>query len=150
MARWTLDERDDHDERPDWERMWTGLRDGEFLGPEDGVRRRGLVSVNTGWLARGGLLRLYRDRLEFEPNPLAPPMLARRRPIAFAPPERVERRPERPGDVSPVGQTARMRLHMSDGSHIDVIPAGDTLDEWLPMIDQAWSWYRRSVHEPAG
>ena len=150
MARWTLDERDDHDDRPDWERMWTGLRDGEFLGPEDGVRRRGLVSVNTGWLARGGLLRLYRDRLVFEPNPLERLMLARRRTIAFAELERVERRPERPGDVSPVGQTARMRLHMSDGSHIDVIPAGDTLDEWLPMIDQAWSWYRRSAHEPAG
>ncbi len=149
MGRRTGDDWAGDDDRPDWERMWTGLRDGEFLGPEDGVRKRGLVSVNSGWLARGGLLRLYADRLEFEPNPLERLLAARRRVWSFAEIERLERRPERPGEVSPIGQTPRVRLHMSGGRHIDVLPAGGTLDEWLPMIDQAWSWYRRTHLEPA-
>ena len=111
MGRWTGDDRTGDDDRPEWERMWTGLRDGEFLGPEDGVRKRGLVSINRGWLARGGLMRLYADRLEFEPNPLERLMLARRWSLPFRDIERLERRPERPDEVSPIGQIPRIRLH---------------------------------------
>lgn len=130
------------DDRPEWDRIWVGLRDGAFLGQEDGVRRRGLVSVNAGWLARGGLLRLYADRLEFEPNPLERLLGARRRRLPFAEITRVERRPERPDDVSPVGQAPRMRLHLAGGSHLDVLPAGG-LDDWLAAIREAWAWQAR-------
>ncbi len=147
MGRRSDDRRAGDDDRPEWDRMWTGLRDAEFLGPEDGVRKRGLVSINTGWLARGGLLRLYADRLEFEPNPLERLLLARRRTLSFADIEAFERRPERPEEVSPIGQTARMRLHMRGGSHIDVIPAGATLDDWLAAIRQPWDWFRRVNEE---
>lgn len=131
-------------DRPEWDRVWVGLRDGAFLGQEDGVRKRGLVSVNSGWLARGGLLRLYADRLEFEPNPLERLMGARRRTLAFAEIERIERRPERVEDVSPTGESKRMRLHMGARGTLDVIPAGDTLDDWLLALRESWVWYRRA------
>lgn len=112
------------------------------------MRKRGLVSVNVGWLARGGLLRLRADRLEFEPSPLELLMRGRRRVIPFADLWWIERRPARPEQVSPVGELKRMRLHMRDGSHIDVLPVGDTLDEWLAAIreSRAW-WYRRTRAE---
>lgn len=150
MGRRTGDHRAGDDDRPEWERMWTGLRDGEFLGPEDGVRKRGLVSINRGWLARGGLLRLYADRLEFEPNPLERLMAARRWSLPFGEIARLERRPERPDEVSPVGQIPRIRLHTTAGAQIDVIPAGATIDDWLGEIEHAWAWQRRmSVEAPA-
>lgn len=150
MARWTGDDRAGDDDRPDWERMWTGLRDGEFLGHEEGVRKRGLVSINRGWLARGGLLRLYADRIEFEPNPLERLMLARRWSLPFREIARLERRPERPDQVSPVGQTPRIRVHRADGAQLDVIPAGGTLDDWLGAMHHVWSWQRRSEEDDAG
>ncbi len=149
MGRWPDWDGTDDDEPADWNRVWTGLRDGEFLGPEDGVRKRGLVSINSGWLARGGLLRLYADRLEFEPNPLERLLAARRRSFSFAEVERFERRPASPDEVSPVGQTPRMRLHLTGRKPVDVIPAGGTLDSWLAAIRQPWDWYRRT-HEPEG
>ncbi|WP_217913626.1 hypothetical protein [Miltoncostaea marina] len=133
------------DDRPERDRVWVGLRDGAFLGQEDGVRKRGLVSLNAGWLARGGLLRLYADRLEFEPNPLERLLGARRRRLPFAEIARIERRPERPDDLSPVGQTPRMRLHLAGGPHLDVLPAGGGLDDWLAAIREAWAWHAR-VH----
>lgn len=132
------------DDRPEWDRMWVGLRDGAYLGAEDGVRKRGLVSVNAGWLARGGLLRLYADRLEFEPSPLERLLAARRRTLPFAGIERIERRPARPEDVSPVGQTKRMRLHFSGGGALDIVPAADTLDAWMVATREAWTWFRRA------
>jgi hypothetical protein len=46
MKDWDWTDRDA--ERPDWDRLFVGLRDGAFLGPEPGVRKRGMVSVNTG------------------------------------------------------------------------------------------------------
>lgn len=147
MARWTGDDRAGDDDRPEWERMWVGLRDGEFLGPEDGVRKRGLVSINRGWLARGGLMRLYADRIEFEPNPLERLMLARRWSLPFRDIERLERRPERPDQVSPVGQIPRIRLHTVAGAQIDVIPAGGSLDDWLLAMEHVWAWHRRASEE---
>lgn len=144
MGGWSDWDWSGDDDRPEWDRIWVGLRDGAFLGPEGGVRKRGLVSIHSGWLARGGLLRLYTDRLEFEPNPLERLLAARKRSISFADIERIERRPARTDDVSPIGETKRMRLHMSGGGHLDVIPAGDTLDDWLTAIKEPWFWYRRS------
>lgn len=133
------------DDRPEWDRMWVGLRDGQaFLGQEDGVRKRGLVSINSGWLARGGLLRVYRDRLEFEPNPLERLLAARRRTLPYADIVRIERRPAGVDDVSPVGEAKRMRLHMRAGGTLDVLPPGDTLDEWLVAVMEPWAWWRRA------
>lgn len=143
MGGWSDWDWSGDDDRPEWDRVWVGLRDGAFLGAEDGVRKRGLVSVNAGWLARGGLLRLYTDRLEFDPNPLERLLAARKRVLPFGEVERIERRPARAEEISPVGETKRMRLHMSGGSHLDVIPAADTLDDWLMAIGEAWVWYRR-------
>jgi hypothetical protein len=137
------------DDRPTWERVLVGLRDGAFLGAESGVRRRGLVSVNVGWLARGGLLRLYHDRLEFEPNPLERLMRARRRVIPFAAIEWIERRPARRGEIDPLGRPPRMRLHLRDGRPIDVLPASDTLDAWLRDLRESYSWWFRSAREEA-
>jgi hypothetical protein len=150
MGGWSDWDWSGDDDRPEWDRIWVGLRDGAFLGAEDGVRKRGLVSVNAGWLARGGLLRLYADRLEFEPNPMEKLLAARKRTLPFAQIERIERRPERIGDVSPVGETKRMRLHMGARGSLDVVPAGDTLDDWLLALRETWGWYRRAhADEPA-
>jgi hypothetical protein len=137
---WSGDE-----DRPDWERVWTGLRDGAFLDDEDGVFRRGLVSVNVGWLARGGLLHLEIPGLRFEPNPLERLLRARTRYFAFADIDRVERRPARPGEVLPGGVAPRIRLHLRDARPVDIIPAGDTLDEWLgAIVNQHEVWQRRA------
>ena len=144
MGGWSDWDWSGDDDRPEWDRVWVGLRDGAFLGQEDGVRKRGLVSINSGWLARGGLLRLYTDRLEFEPNPLERLMAARRRTLPFAEIDRIERRPERVEDVSPTGESKRMRLHMGARGTLDVIPAGDTLDDWLLALRESWVWYRRA------
>jgi len=147
MGGWSDWDWSGDDDRPEWDRVWVGLRDGAFLGPEGGVRKRGLVSVNSGWLARGGLLRLYADRLVFEPNPLERLLAARTRTLSFAEIERIERRPAGAEDISVTGETKRMRLHLSGGASLDVIPIGDTLDEWLVAIGEAWGWYRRA-HMP--
>jgi len=130
-------------DRPDWERLLVGLRDGAFLGLEPGVRKRGLVSVNVGWLARGGLLRLRADGLEFAPNPLERLLGARRRSIPFDVLSGIERRPRRPGEVLPGGERERIRLHLESGGHVDVLPAGDGLDAWLDAIRAEYALWRR-------
>ncbi|MGE0028075.1 MAG: hypothetical protein AB7U07_13325 [Thermoleophilia bacterium] len=141
MKDWDWNDKDA--DRPDWDRLFVGLRDGAFLGPEAGVRKRGLVSINNGWLARGGLLRLYHDRIEFEPNPMERLLLARKRVVAFREIARLERRPESPDDLPANGQAPRMRIHRHEESHIDVLPAGRTLDEWLTAIRESMIWWSR-------
>jgi hypothetical protein len=141
MKDWDWSDKDA--DRPDWDRLFVGLRDGAFLGAEAGVRKRGLVSINNGWLARGGLLRLYADRIEFEPNPLERLLLARRRVVAFAEIARLERRPESPDEMPRAGQAPRMRIHRHEGGTIDVLPAGRTLDEWLAAIRESMTWWTR-------
>ena len=146
MKDWDWNDKDA--DRPDWDRLWVGLRDGAFLGPETGVRKRGLVSINNGWLARGGLLRLYADRLEVEPNPLERLLFARRRVVAFAEIARIERRPELATDLPANGQAPRMRIHRHEGPSIDVLPAGRTLDDWLAAIRESMIfWTRRGPVE---
>lgn len=135
---------DGDDERPDWERLMVGLRDCAFLGPEPGVRKRGLVSLNVGWLARGGLLRLHEDGLSFTPNPLERLLGARHRRFPFADIAELQRMPLHPGEILPGGQRARIRLYLTDGAHIDLLPAGDALDDWLDAIrDVRALWTRR-------
>ncbi len=142
---WTGDE-----DRPDWERLLVGLRDGAFLGPEDGVYRRGLVSVNVGWLARGGLLRLEAPGLRFVPNPLERLLGARTRHFAFADIVKIERCPSTRAEVLPGGLAPRIRLHRSSGRPVDILPAGETLDDWLiAMREQHVVWERRSRFEPS-
>ena len=67
---------DDYD--PDrWDAVFIEARDGP-RDLEEGCHRRTLASLNNGWLARGGLLRLHDDSLSFSPA-LQRPM---RRPTA--------------------------------------------------------------------
>jgi hypothetical protein len=141
MKGWDWSGQDE--ERPDWDRLFVGLRDGAFLGAEPGVRKRGMVSINAGWLARGGLLRLYADRLEFEPNPLERLLFARGRVIAFDELDHIERRPDSAELLSVGGEAPRMRLHRHDGGHLDILPAGRTLDAWLLAIRESWTWWSR-------
>ncbi len=141
MKDWDWSDKDA--DRSDWDRLWVGLRDGHFFGPESGVRKRGLVSINNGWLARGGLLRLYHDRIEFEPNPMERLLFARKRVVAFADIKRLERRPASPDDLPANGQAPRMRIHRHEEGHIDVLPAGRTLDEWLEAIRESMIWWTR-------
>jgi hypothetical protein len=132
-------------DRADWERVWTGLRDGAFLDREDGVYRRGLVSVNVGWLARGGLLHLEIPGLRFVPNPLERLLGARTRYFAFAAMTDVERCPARPGDVLPGGVAPRIRLHFTGSRPADILPAGETLDAWFVAIREQYAvWERRA------
>ncbi len=147
MDIWNWDWTGD-DDRPLWERVLVGFRDCVFLGPESGVRRRGLVSVNVGWLARGGLLRLYHDRLEFEPNPLERLLRARPRVIAFADIDHIERYP-RTGAISPIGEAKRMRVHLRTGAQVDILPAGDTLDGWLLDVRDSYGWWFRRARAEA-
>jgi hypothetical protein len=133
----------DDDEGPAWEGYLLKLRDGGFLGREEGVLRRGLASLNRGWLARGGLLRLHADALSFEPNPLERLLGARRSTFPLELILRAERRPDRPGEPSSLAQPARIRLHMADGARVDLIPAGGP-DGWLEAIREAREvWERR-------
>ena len=101
------------------------------------------MSINNGWLARGGLLRLYADRLEFEPNPMERLLLARKRVVPFAEIARLERRPESPDDLPTNGQAPRIRIHRHEEPSIDVLPAGRTLDEWLGAIRESMIWWSR-------
>src|SRR3974390_3672514 len=124
---WTGD-----DDRPAWGRLWVRLRAGAFLGHGEGVYRRGLVSINVGWLARGGLLHLEIPGLRFVPNPLERLMRARTKYFAFAEITQVERCPPTPGGVLPGGLAPRIRLHFVAARPGAILPAGETLDDWLP------------------
>ena len=59
---------DDYD--PDrWDAIFVEARDGP-RELEEGCHRRTIASLNNGWLARGGLLRLHDDSLTFAPSPM--------------------------------------------------------------------------------
>ena len=58
--------RDDGYDPDRWDARFIILRDGP-RELEDGVYRRTLASLNSGWFARGGLLRLHDDHLSFTP-----------------------------------------------------------------------------------
>ena len=133
-------------ERPDWQRLLVGLRDGAYLGVERGVRKRGMVSVHVGWMARGGLLRLRDDCLEFTPSPLDRLLGARQRSMPFSDIDSVERLPARQGDFLPGGLRPRLRFHLVDGTRIDIVPPGSELDVWLEAVrTQRILWGRRRI-----
>lgn len=133
-------------ERPDWQRLLVGLRDGAFLGVERGVRKRGMVSVHVGWLARGGLLRLRDDGVEFTPSPLDRLLGARPRSMPFSGIDSLERLPARQGEFLPGGLRPRLRFHLIDGARIDIVPPGIELDVWFEAIrTQRILWGRRQI-----
>ena len=101
--------RDDGYDPDRWDARLIIARDGA-RELEDGVYRRTLASLNNGWLARGGHLRLHDDRLSFAPTPFERLLLARPVSVDFVDIERVERHPERPEDVLPGGKAPRMRV----------------------------------------
>ena len=128
--------------------MWVGLRDGAFLGHEEGVYRRGLVSINVGWLARGGLLHLEIPRLAVRAESAR--AAARRADEVL----RLRRHhpnravPADPRRVLPGGVAPRIRLHFATRDPVDILPAGETLDDWLvAMREQHATWERRARFE---
>jgi hypothetical protein len=129
---------DDYD--PDrWDARWIEARDGP-RDLEEGVYRRTLASLNNGWLARGGLLRLHDDHLSFTPSPLERLLLARPVRIDFADITAVERHPTRVGDVLPGGRAPRMRLRAGTRAYDFVFLGG--LDDWIASVKE-----RRQIWE---
>ena len=116
-----------------WDAQFIVARDGA-RELEDGVHRRTLASLNNGWLARGGHLRLHDDHLSFAPTPMERLLLAKPVRIDFAEITAVERHPTRAGDVLPGGKAPRMRV-MTEGRGFDFIfHAG--LDDWLDAVSE--------------
>jgi hypothetical protein len=131
---------DDYD--PDrWDARWIEARDGP-RDLEEGVHRRTLASLNNGWLARGGLLYLCDDHLDFRPTPMERLLLARRLRIDFADVRAVERHPSRPGEFLPGGRAPRMRLVTEARTYDFVFPGG--LDDWIASLrDRLSIWETR-------
>jgi hypothetical protein len=123
---------DDYD--PDrWDAIFIEARDGP-RELEEGVFRRTLASLNNGWLARGGLLRLHADHQSFAPAPLERLLLAKAVRIDFADITAVERHPARAGDVLPGGRAPRMRLITTARIFDFVFPGG--LDDWIASLKE--------------
>jgi len=131
--------RDDGYDPDRWDARFIIARDGP-RELEDGVYRRTLASLNSGWLARGGLLRLHDDHLSFLPTPIERLLLAKSHRIDFAAIESVVREPARAGDILPGGKAARMRITTRERSFEFVFTIG--LDDWLEAVGE-----RRRVWE---
>jgi hypothetical protein len=138
------DRRGDDDYDPErWDARFIIARDGP-RELEDGVHRRTMASLNAGWLARGGLLRLHDDHLSFEPSPLERLLLARRVRIDFNAIVRVERHPERKEDFLPGGRSPRMRL-ITEMRPFDFLFVSG-LDDWISAVEdrlRIWNVRRR-------
>jgi hypothetical protein len=63
--------------------------------------------------------------------------------IAFGDIERIERRPALASDVVANGQVPRMRVHLREAGHLDVLPASTTLDGWILAIRESMTWWSR-------
>ena len=126
------DEHRDDGYNPDrWDAKFIELRDGpRELQP--GEYRRTLASLNSGWLARGGLLRLHDDRLSFTPTPIERMLFCKSHQIDFTAITAIEREPRRPEDVLPGGKAPRMRITTSERSFEFVFHHG--LDDWLDAL----------------
>jgi hypothetical protein len=125
--------RDDGYDPDRWDARFIEARDGP-RELEEGEYRRTLASLNSGWLARGGLLRLHDDRLSFVPTPMERLLFARTHVIRFSDIDDVRREPERVGDVLPGGKAPRMRISMQSRSYEFVFVHG--LDDWLDAVDE--------------
>jgi hypothetical protein len=140
--------RDDGFDPDRWDAQFIIARDGP-RELEPGVHRRTLASLNNGWLARGGHLRLHDDRLSFAPSPLERVLLAREVQVDFGEITAIERRPPRAEDVLPGGQSPRLRVHAGARRYDFVFHDG--LDDWIQAIEerrQIWARRRSFDAEP--
>lgn len=134
------DREDDFDDER-WDRRFIIARDGPRT-LEEGVYRRTLASLNNGWLARGGLLRLHDDHLIFTPTPMERLLFARPVRIEFRDIVAVERHPTRRDEALPGGRAPRMRLVCTDRHHEFVFITG--LDDWIAAVEERMQiWERR-------
>jgi hypothetical protein len=135
-------DRDDGYDPDRWDAAFIIARDGPRK-LEDGVYRRTLASLNNGWLARGGHLRLHDDHLSFTPSPFERLLFARHLNISFENIEVVERDPKSRDAVLPGGKAPRMRLRGREGRDFEfVFTAG--LDDWIAALEERMGiWERR-------
>jgi len=139
--------RDDGYDPDRWDAKLIIARDGA-RELEDGVYRRTLASLNNGWLARGGHLRLHDDHLSFAPTPFERLLLARRVSVAFVDIERVERHPEHPEDFLPGGKAPRMRVCTTVRSYDFVFVHG--LDDWIEAVEERRGIWENRVRMAGG
>jgi hypothetical protein len=125
--------RDDGFDPDRWDARFIIARDGA-RELEDGVYRRTLASLNNGWLARGGHLRLHDDCLTFTPSPMERLLCARPVRIAFDDVACVERRPRSPQEVLPGGRSARMTIVTRRRNYDFVFVSG--LDDWIDAVEE--------------
>jgi hypothetical protein len=134
-------DRDDGFDEDRWDAVFIIARDGPRT-LEDGVYRRTLASLNNGWLARGGHLRLHDDHLTFTPSPIDRMLFAKKVRIDFTDIADVERHPKRRDEMLPGGQAPRMRLICSARRHDFVFTNG--LDDWIAAVEERMQiWERR-------
>lgn len=131
--------RDDGYDPDRWDAAFIVARDGP-RELETGVYRRTLASLNSGWLARGGLLRLHDDHLSFVPTPIERLLFAKPHRIAFVEIESIVREPKRPEDILPGGRAPRMRVVTVQRSFEFVFSGG--LDDWIEAVAE-----RRAIWE---
>lgn len=141
--------RDDGYDPDRWDAKFIELRDGP-RELEDGVYRRTLASLNSGWMARGGLLRLHADHLSFTPSPIERLTFAKSHRIAFTEIVSIAREPVRPEDVLPGGKAPRMRVTTETRDFEFVFLNG--LDDWMDaMGERRHIWENRTrMAEPPG
>jgi hypothetical protein len=135
--------RDDGYDPDRWDARFIVARDGP-RELEDGVHRRTLASLNNGWLARGGHLRLHDDHLSFDPSRIERLLFAKPVRVDFTRVTGVERHPARPEDVLPGGMSPRMRVRTEAKSYDFVFHTG--LDDWLDAVGERmriWQTRRR-------
>ena len=123
--------RDDGYDPDRWDAKFIELRDGPRQ-LQDGEYRRTLASLNSGWMAHGGLLRLHDDGLSFSPSPIERLLFARAHRIDFTSIRSIEREPRRPEELLPGGKAPRMRITTEVRSFEFVFHNG--LDDWLDAI----------------
>lgn len=134
-------ERDDGFDPDRWDAQFIIARDGP-RDLEPGEYRRTLASLNNGWLARGGLLRLHADHLSFTPTPIERLLFARNVRIDFADVCSVERHPRNRDEILPGGKAARMRICTTGSSFDFVFHQG--LDDWIASLGERLAiWERR-------
>lgn len=138
-------DRDDGFDPDRWDAQFIIARDGP-RELEEGVYRRTLASLNNGWLARGGHLRLHDDHLSFTPSPLERLLFARSVRIEFRNIVEVERHPRKREEMLPGGRAPRMHLKSVDKSYDFLFPTG--LDDWIAAVEERMQiWERRQRFE---
>lgn len=103
--------------------------------PDEKILKRSGADLQNGWLGRHGDLVLTEDRLIFLPTLLDTALRAKRREISLDDITLIERYPERPGDPTPGGKRARMRLHTDEC--IYELMVGD-LDAWIDTLERVY------------